>query len=94
MAGEAMSKAIENAVQINESRATLCRPVTWNGGAAMIVQEDTAFGGFATIPCDMVDRRGRRGERFAVRQRKPQKSPVCAGTSARLPTRTANILIG
>ena len=87
MAGEAMSKAIENAVQINESRATLCRPVTWNGGAAMIVQEDTAFGGFATIPCDMV-------ERFAVRQRKPQKSPVCAGTSARLPTRTANILIG
>jgi len=45
-----MSQASQDLAKTSFNRAPGRRPVIWNGGAAMVVDEDAAFGAFSTIP--------------------------------------------
>jgi hypothetical protein len=50
IAGEAMTEARHDLTRTGVNRTFGRRPVTWNGGAAMVVDEDAAIGAFSTVP--------------------------------------------
>jgi AraC family transcriptional regulator len=47
-----MTQLGQNLLTTKPDRAPGRRPVSWDGGAAMVVDEDAAFGAFSTIPSE------------------------------------------